>query len=269
KGLSGMATKEEDVITTLFVANTHTQLLFFTTDGMVYKLKTWRLPQGGRTSKGKAIINILPIPQGVSIAAIMPVDAPEEDWDNLQIFFATSTGDVRRNALSDFTNVKSNGKIAMKLPEGVELVNARICTEDDDIMLVTASGYSAQTHELGGAAVEGLYGVSVMPLPYADGANSALADWIGRYKQRFGAAPNIWSAMGYNVADVFIQGLEAAGPDLTAQRFVDGMESVHTTRDFFGSPEYRFSKTDHLGNRVGRLARIENGRWALISDYLQ
>ncbi len=140
KGLSGMATKEEDVITTLFVANTHTQLLFFTTDGMVYKLKTWRLPQGGRTSKGKAIINILPIPQGVSIAAIMPVDVPEEDWDNLQIFFATSTGDVRRNALSDFTNVKSNGKIAMKLPEGVELVNARICTEDDDIMLVTASG---------------------------------------------------------------------------------------------------------------------------------
>ncbi|TYB81519.1 DNA gyrase subunit A [Maritimibacter fusiformis] len=140
KGLSGMATKEEDVVTTLFVANTHTQLLFFTTDGMVYKLKTWRLPQGGRTSKGKAIVNILPIPQGVSIAAIMPVDAPEEDWDNLQIFFATSTGGVRRNALSDFTNVKSNGKIAMKLPEGVELVNARICTEDDDIMLVTASG---------------------------------------------------------------------------------------------------------------------------------
>ena len=140
KGLSGMATKEEDVITTLFVANTHTQLLFFTTDGMVYKLKTWRLPQGGRTAKGKAIVNILPIPQGVSIAAIMPVDAPEEDWDDLQIFFATSTGDVRRNALSDFTNVKSNGKIAMKLPEGVELVNARICTEEDDIMLVTASG---------------------------------------------------------------------------------------------------------------------------------
>ncbi len=140
KGLSGMATKDEDVVTTLFVANTHTQLLFFTTDGMVYKLKTWRLPQGGRTAKGKAIINILPIPQGVSIAAIMPVDAAEEDWADLQIFFATSQGDVRRNALSDFTNVKSNGKIAMKLPEGVELVNARICTEDDDVMLVTAAG---------------------------------------------------------------------------------------------------------------------------------
>ncbi|MBT8476511.1 MAG: DNA gyrase subunit A, partial [Alphaproteobacteria bacterium] len=140
KGLSGMATKEEDVVTTLFVANTHTQLLFFTTDGMVYKLKTWRLPLGGRTAKGKAIVNILPIPQGVSIAAIMPVDVPEEDWQSLQIFFATSAGGVRRNMLSDFTNVKSNGKIAMKLPEGVSLVNARISTEDDDVMLVTALG---------------------------------------------------------------------------------------------------------------------------------
>ncbi|MGB7263275.1 MAG: DNA gyrase subunit A [Albidovulum sp.] len=140
KGLSSMATKEDDLVTTLFVANTHTQLLFFTTDGMVYKLKTWRLPLGGRTTKGKAIINILPIPQRVSIAAIMPVDVPDEEWENLQIFFSTSEGDVRRNALSDFTNVMRNGKIAMKLPEGVSLVNARICDENDDVMLVTSLG---------------------------------------------------------------------------------------------------------------------------------
>ncbi|MCV6586247.1 MAG: DNA gyrase subunit A, partial [Marinibacterium sp.] len=140
KGLSGMQTKDEDVVTTLFVANTHTQLLFFTTDGMAYKLKTWRLPQGGRTSKGKAIVNILPIPTGVSVAAIMPVDRDEAEWSELQIMFATSAGDVRRNALSDFTNVKRNGKIAMKLPDGVELVRARICSEDDDVMLVTDSG---------------------------------------------------------------------------------------------------------------------------------
>ena len=142
KGLSGMQTKEEDVVTNLFVANTHTQLLFFTTDGMVYKLKTWRLPQGGRTSKGKAIVNILPIPTGVSIAAIMPVDVPDEDWEKLQVIFATSAGDVRRNRLSDFTNVRRNGKIAMKLPEdgSVKLVNARICSEDDDVMLFTDSG---------------------------------------------------------------------------------------------------------------------------------
>ncbi|WP_380052218.1 DNA gyrase subunit A [Falsihalocynthiibacter sp. SS001] len=143
KGVGGMQTKEEDVVTNLFVANTHTQLLFFTTDGMVYKLKTWRLPQGGRTSKGKAIVNILPIPVGVSIAAIMPVDAPDSEWGNLQIMFATSKGTVRRNALSDFTNVKSNGKIAMKFEDEFEdasLVNARICSEDEDVMLVTDSG---------------------------------------------------------------------------------------------------------------------------------
>jgi DNA gyrase subunit A len=140
KGLQGMSTKDEDVVTTLFVANTHTQLLFFTTDGMAYKMKTWRLPLGGRTAKGKAIVNILPIPTGVSVAAIMPVDRDEADWGDLQIVFATTQGDVRRNRLSDFTNVRSNGKIAMKLPEGVELVNARICSEDDDVMLTTNSG---------------------------------------------------------------------------------------------------------------------------------
>jgi DNA gyrase subunit A len=143
KGISGMQTKEEDVVTTLFVANTHTQLLFFTTDGMAYKLKTWRLPQGGRTAKGKAIVNILPIPNGVSIAAIMPVDRPEDEWNDLQIMFATSAGSVRRNRLSDFTNVKSNGKIAMKFEDDnadTKLINARICTEDDDVMLVTTSG---------------------------------------------------------------------------------------------------------------------------------
>ena len=140
KGLASMATKEDDVVTTLFVANTHTNLLFFTTDGMVYKLKTWRLPLAGRTAKGKAIINILPITAGISIAALMPVDAPEEHWDDLQIVFATSDGDVRQNDLSDFTNVKRNGKIAMNLPDGVTLVNAAICTDNDDVMLVTALG---------------------------------------------------------------------------------------------------------------------------------
>ncbi len=143
KGLSGMQTKEEDVVTTLFVANTHTQLLFFTTDGMVYKLKTWRLPLGGRTSKGKAIVNILPIPTGVSIAAIMPVDRDESEWDDLQVVFATDHGTVRRNKLSDFTNVMRNGKIAMKFEgesEGWSLINARIASNDDDVMLVTNSG---------------------------------------------------------------------------------------------------------------------------------
>jgi DNA gyrase subunit A len=124
------------------VANTHTPILFFTTDGIVFKLKTWRLPLGGRNARGKAIVNVLPVAQGVSIAAMMPVDVPEEQWDDLQIVFATTEGDVRRNRLSDFTNVMRNGKIAMKFEEGSDtrLVGARICDENDDVMLVTALG---------------------------------------------------------------------------------------------------------------------------------
>jgi DNA gyrase subunit A len=140
KGLSGMSTKDEDVVTTLFVANTHTPLLIFTTDGMVYKLKTWQLPSGGRAARGKAIVNVLPIATGTGIAAVMPVNKPEEEWESLQIVFATSAGDVRRNALSDFTNVKRNGKIAMRLPEDVSLVRAHICDESHDFLLVTAFG---------------------------------------------------------------------------------------------------------------------------------
>ena len=143
KGLMGMTTKDEDFVTRLFVANTHTPILFFTTDGIVYKLKTWRLPLGGRNARGKAIVNVLPVAQGVSIAAMMPVDVPEEEWAGLQIVFATSRGNVRRNRLSDFTNVMRNGKIAMKL-EGEDadtrLIGARICDEGDDVMLITALG---------------------------------------------------------------------------------------------------------------------------------
>ncbi len=170
KGLASMATKEDDVVTTLFVANTHTALLFFTTDGMVYKMKTWRLPLAGRTAKGKAIVNILPIQTGISIAALMPVDVPELDWDKLQIVFATSDGDVRQNDLSDFTNVMRNGKIAMKLPEGVSLVNAAIADENDDVMLVTALGRAIRfsTNEIRVFKSRGSTGVRGIRLAEAD-----------------------------------------------------------------------------------------------------
>ncbi len=136
-------------------------------------------------------------------------------------------------------------------------------------MLVTASGYSAQTHELGGAAVEGLYGVSVLPHPYAEGANSPLAAWIERYRARFKAEPNVWSVMGYTLADMFVRTAEAAGPELTTESFARTLERTTFPRDYFGSPNYRFTADDHLGNRHGRLAQIRNGRWELITDYLQ
>ncbi len=136
-------------------------------------------------------------------------------------------------------------------------------------MLVTASGYSAQTHALGGAAVEGLYGVSVLPHPYAEGANSQLAAWIERYRARFRAEPNVWSVMGYTLADLFVRTAEATGPVLTVEAFARTLEGMEFTRDYFGSPSYRFTPQDHLGNRHGRLAQVRNGRWELITDYLQ
>lgn len=137
-------------------------------------------------------------------------------------------------------------------------------------MLASASAYSAQTHELGGAAVEGLYAVSVLPHPYEDGASPALADWIERYRERFGAAPNVWSVMGYTLADLFLRAAEASGRELDAERFSRALENLSLAADWdiFGSPPYRFSASDHLGNRRGRLARIENGRWQLLGDYL-
>ena len=141
KGTQGMNTKDDDVVTRLFVANTHTPLLVFTTAGMVYKLKTWQLPQGGRNARGRPLPNVIPaMDPGIGAAAIMPVDRDEDHWDDLQVVFVTSAGDVRRNRLSDFTNVMRNGKIAMKLPDGVQLVNARIASESDDVMLVTRLG---------------------------------------------------------------------------------------------------------------------------------
>lgn len=136
-------------------------------------------------------------------------------------------------------------------------------------MLVTASGYSAQTHALGGEAVEGLYGVTVMPHPYAEGASPELADWIERYQARFGVAPNVWSVMGYVIADLFVQAAEQAGPELSTDAFVSAMEALHTEGDIFGGPAYRFTADDHLGNRNGRLAQIRDGRWHILTDYLE
>ena len=144
KGLAGMATKDEDFVTAQYVVNTHDALLFFTTDGYVYKLKAWRLPHAGRNARGKAIVNILPIDPGVSIAAITPIDIDEAHWDERQIVFANSAGSCRRNQLSDFANVMRNGKIAMPLPDGVTLVNACICSDTDDVLLASSKGQAVR-----------------------------------------------------------------------------------------------------------------------------
>ncbi|MCK9552509.1 DNA gyrase subunit A [Aquamicrobium sp.] len=140
KGRSGMSTKDEDFVTRLFVANTHTPVLFFSSRGIVYKEKVWRLPIGSPQSRGKALINMLPLQQGERITTIMPLPEDEASWGELDVMFATTRGTVRRNKLSDFVDVKRNGKIAMKLDEGDEILGVETCTENDDVLLTVASG---------------------------------------------------------------------------------------------------------------------------------
>jgi DNA gyrase subunit A len=141
KGRSGMSTKDEDFVTRLFVANTHTPVLFFSSRGIVYKEKVWRLPIGNPQSRGKALINLLPLEQGERITTIMPLPEDEASWGELDVMFATTRGTVRRNKLSDFLQVNRNGKIAMKLEEeGDEILGVETCTENDDVLLTAASG---------------------------------------------------------------------------------------------------------------------------------
>ena len=140
KGRAGMSTREGDFVSQVFVTSTHTPVLFFTTRGMVFELKVYKLPLGGPQARGKAMVNLLPLAEGEVISTIMPLPEDEGVWAESQIMFATSKGSVRRNKLSDFTNIKANGKIAMKLAEGDALVNARVCSEDNDVLMSTQNG---------------------------------------------------------------------------------------------------------------------------------
>jgi len=140
KGRTGMATRDEDFVSRLFVANTHTPVLFFTSRGIAYKLKVWRLPLAAANARGKALINILPLEQGERITSIMPLPEDEASWSDLYIMFATTRGTVRRNSLADFVEVRQNGKIAMKLDEGEAIVGVETATANDDVLLTTALG---------------------------------------------------------------------------------------------------------------------------------
>ncbi|HEV2556357.1 MAG TPA: DNA gyrase subunit A [Bosea sp. (in: a-proteobacteria)] len=140
KGRSGMATRDEDFVARLFVANTHTPVLFFSSLGQVYKEKVWRLPLAAPNAKGKALVNMLPLDKNERITTIMPLPEDEASWETLDVMFATASGGVRRNKLSDFVNVNRAGKIAMKLDEGDHIVDVQICTENDDVLLTTSAG---------------------------------------------------------------------------------------------------------------------------------
>jgi len=143
KGRSGMATKDEDAITNLFVTSTHTPVLFFSTLGKVYRLKVWRLPEGGPTTRGRPMVNMLPLSEGETIRTVLPLPEDEEAWKDLHVMFATARGSVRRNSMDAFANVPSNGKIAMKFEgedEGDRLIGVALLNETDDVLLATRQG---------------------------------------------------------------------------------------------------------------------------------
>jgi DNA gyrase subunit A len=135
-----MQTREEDFVARLFVASTHAPVLYFSSLGRVYKLKVWKLPVAAPQARGKALINILPLQQGERITTIMPLPEDETTWDKLDVMFATTKGTVRRNKLSDFSDVRPSGIIAMKLADGEGIVDVQICTEKDDVLLTAANG---------------------------------------------------------------------------------------------------------------------------------
>jgi len=140
KGKSGISTREEDFVVQIFTANTHTPVLFFSTQGLVYKIKAHRIPEGTAASKGKSIFNILPLKSHHSISSIMPLPEDESEWKNLMVIFATSKGNIRKNTLEDFININNSGKIAMKLDQDDKIIGVKICKVDEDILLSTQFG---------------------------------------------------------------------------------------------------------------------------------
>jgi DNA gyrase subunit A len=141
KGRAGMSTRDEDFVTRVFVANTHTPVLFFSSTGMVYKMKVWRLPEGTPQARGRAMMNLLPLAQGEIITNVLGLPDDESSWESLNVMFATKSGSVRRNQLTDFVNVMANGKIAMKLDDPDDgIIGVAICTPDDDVLLTSRNG---------------------------------------------------------------------------------------------------------------------------------
>jgi DNA gyrase subunit A len=169
KGRAGMQTREEDFVARLFVANTHTPVLFFSSRGQVYKEKVWRLPAAAPQGRGKALINILPLEQGEAINTIMPLPEDEKTWANLDVMFATTRGTVRRNKLSDFVDVRRSGIIAMKLDEGDAIVDVQICTERDDVLLTSATGQCIRFAVNDVRVFQGRTSVGVRGISLADG----------------------------------------------------------------------------------------------------
>ena len=168
KGKAGIKTREEDYVVQIFTANSHTPILFFSTQGLVYKLKAWKIPQGTASSKGKTLFNLLPLKSHQSISSIMPLPENESEWKKFYVVFATSKGKVRKNSLEDFANIQSTGKIAMKLDEDDKIIGVKICREDQDIILSTQLGkcirfMSKKLRIFKGRSSKGIKGIELSP----------------------------------------------------------------------------------------------------------
>ncbi len=169
KGRAGMQTREEDFVTRLFVANTHTPVLFFSSRGMAYQMKVWRLPLAAPQGRGKALVNLLPLAQGERITSIMPLPIDETQWETLDVLFATTRGTVRRNKLSDFIDVRRSGIIAMKLDEGEAILGVETATEQDDVLLTTAQGQCIRFPVTDVRVFQGRSSMGVRGINLADG----------------------------------------------------------------------------------------------------
>jgi DNA gyrase subunit A len=227
KGRSGLSMRDEDVVTEVFVANTHTPLLVFSTGGMVYKLKVWRLPMGTPQARGKALVNLLPIKEGESINTVLALPEDEGEWENLSAVFATSSGKIRRNALSDFTNVMSNGKIAIRLDnEEDRLVGVAVASDENDILLASRHGkairfqlgdvrvFKSRTSEgvMGMRLAKGDHVVSMSILTHVD----ASVEERDAYLRRSGALRRAGEEENGDIPDVSDALSEARGTEMEA-----------------------------------------------------
>jgi DNA gyrase subunit A len=229
KGRAGMQTRDEDFVSRLFVASTHTPVLFFSSRGQVYKEKVWRLPAAAPQSRGKALINILPLEQGELITTIMPLPEDEQTWGELDVMFATTRGTVRRNKLSDFVDVRRSGIIAMKLDDGEAIVDVQICTEHDDVLLTSANGQCIRFPVADVRVFQGRTSMGVRGIALADGDKlislsilrhvDATAEERAAYLKRASAVRRGGNGDGEEVA---IDAEEATGAiELGERRYVD------------------------------------------------
>jgi len=238
KGKSGMAMKDEDAIVRVFSASTHAPVLFFSSTGKVYKLKVWRLPSANANARGKAFINLLPLDQGESITTVLPLPEDEAAWERLDVMFATTAGDVRRNKLSDFVQVNRAGKIAMKLGEGDHILGVQICTQDDDILITTALGrcirFAASdvrvfvgrdsTGVRGVRLVEGDTAISMAILRHVEADPAERAAYLRQSAANRAAIGDVLGAEGVEGEAVEIEQEEEVDPategQLTPERFI-------------------------------------------------